>query len=52
MVYELEPGQSEVRVRVHPAEAAQGGLSETTLIDAAIAELRLTRQAFANENDG
>ena len=52
LVFELEPGQSEVRVRAHPAQAAQAGLSEVMLIDAAIAELRLARRAFTDEGDG
>ncbi len=48
----LEPGQSEVRVQPHATEAAQAGLSEVKLIDAAIAELRLARRVFSNEGDG
>lgn len=52
LIPELESGQSEVRVRVHPTEAAQEELGEVKLIDAAIAELRLARRAFENKGDG
>ena len=52
LVFELEPGQSEVRVRVDPAAAEEDGLSQARLIDAAIVELHLAQQVFLGEGDG
>ncbi len=52
LVHEVEPGQSEVRVRVDDTAGAKARLSEVELIDAAIVELRLARRAFSGEGDG
>lgn len=51
LVFDLEPGQSEVQVRAHDTAAPQARLSQVELIDAAIVELRLARRAFSDEGD-